>query len=289
MSKFLSHAPKLPPKTKPASQQNQYLSQRGTKSALLASSCTHSITLLNGLPIMLSIKSLIAGLALSTGFVMSAFAVPVTVNLAPNTAGYVWSFNYTSSEADVAVTGWSNKSTGNKAIAQDVIGRWNNSGIGVENANNPHHAVDNGSGDYDALLFSFTKVVDLSGLNIGWHQNDADVSLLAYTGATPFVGNLNGLGSNWANLLNNGWSVVGNYNRNGNGSFAVNTADVTSQYWLVGAYNTAFGTGNGLTKKDDYFKLKAITFEAVEVTESGSLILLMLGLAGVCFARRRAA
>ncbi|MDR7088142.1 MULTISPECIES: exosortase-dependent surface protein XDP1 [Cellvibrio] len=238
---------------------------------------------------MLSIKSLIAGLALSTSFVMSAFAVPVTVNLAPNTAGYVWSFNYTSSEADVAVTGWSNKSSGNKAIAQDVIGRWNNSGVGVENANNPHHAVDNASGDYDALLFSFNKVVDLSGLNIGWHQNDADVSLLAYTGAAPFAGNLNGLGSNWAALLNNGWSVVGNYNRNGNGSFAVNTADVASQYWLVGAYNTAFGTGNGLTKKDDYFKLKAITFEAVEVAESGSLILLMLGLAGLRFARRRAA
>lgn len=161
--------------------------------------------------------------------------------------------------------------------------------IGVENANSPHHAVDNSGGDYDALLFSFDKVVDLSGLGIGWHSNDADVSLLAYTGATPFAGNLNGFGSNWADLLANGWSVVGNYNRNGNGAFAVNATNIESQHWLVGAYNTAFGTGNGLTKKNDYFKLKSITFEAVEVAESGSLILLMLGLAGLCFARRPAA
>lgn len=237
---------------------------------------------------MSSIRLLIAGLALSTGFAMSAFAVPVTINLAPNTAGYVWSFNYTSTEADVAVTGWSNKSSGNKAIAQDVIGRWAGSGIGVENAKNPQHAVDNSGGDHDALLFSFNKVVDLSGLGIGWYDTDADVSLLAYTGATPFAGNLNGYGSNWADLLSNGWSLVGNYNRNGNGSFAVNAIDVHSQYWLVGAYNPVFGTGNGLTKKNDYFKLKTITFEAVEVAESGSLILLILGLAGLGFARRRA-
>lgn len=73
---------------------------------------------------MLSINSLIAGLALSIGFAMNAFALPVTINLAPNTAGYAWSFNYTSTEADVAVTGWPNKSSGNKAIAQDVLARW---------------------------------------------------------------------------------------------------------------------------------------------------------------------
>ncbi|MDO8343048.1 MAG: PEP-CTERM sorting domain-containing protein [Cellvibrio sp.] len=69
----------------------------------------------------------------------------------------------------------------------------------------------------------------------------------------------------------------------------MNAANTHSQYWLVGAYNSSFGTGNGLTKKDDYFKLKSITFEAVEVAESGSLILLLFGLAGLCFARRRAA
>lgn len=236
---------------------------------------------------MHSLKTLAAGILLGAGFASSAFAVPVTINLAPNTAGYVSSFNYTSTEANVTVTGWSNKSSGNKAIAQDQIARWAGSGVGVENQNSPQHAVDNSSGDYDALLFSFNKVVDVSKLGIGWYQTDADVSLLAYTGTSPFSGSLNGFGSNWAALLSNGWSVVGNYNRNGKGTFDVNPSDVKSQYWLVGAYNKAFG--GSLSQKNDFFKLNSITVEAVKVPEPGTVLLFAMGLLGLAASRRRAA
>jgi len=236
---------------------------------------------------MPSTKLLFAGLALSFGLALNALAVPVTINLAPNTAGYASSFNYTSTEANLTLTGWSNKSTGNKAIAQDQIARWSGSGVGVENQNSPQHAVDNSSGDYDALLFSFSKVVDLNKLGIGWYQTDADVSVLAYTGATPFAGDLNGFGSNWAALLSNGWSVVGNYNRNGTGTFNINPADVKSQYWLVGAYNSAYG--GSLSQKNDYFKLNSVTFEAVRVPEPGTVLLFAMGLLGLVAARRRIA
>lgn len=238
---------------------------------------------------MYRLTSLVITSIFSLAFAASAVATPVTINLAPNTAGYVSSFDYTSAEVDLTVTGWSNKDKGNKAIAQNQIARWKDSGLGVENQNSPQHAVDNSGKDYDALLFSFSQVVDVSGLDIGWTEKykDADVSLLAYTGATPFSGGLTGYGSSWAALLNNGWSVVGNYDRNSPGAFSVNIADFESQYWLVGAYNSDFG--DKLSRNNDYFKLKSITFEAVEVPEPGMLLLMSLGLLGLIGARRRAA
>lgn len=236
---------------------------------------------------MRTLLSTLTASILGMTFAASTLAVPVTINLAPNTAGYVSSFSYTSTEANLTLTGWSNKPTGDKAITQDQIARWSGSGVGVENQNSPQHAVDNSSGDYDALLFSFSKVVDLNKLGIGWYQTDADVSVLAYTGTTPFAGNLNGFGSNWAALLSNGWSVVGNYNRNGTGTFNVNPADVKSQYWLVGAYNSAYG--GSLSQKNDYFKLNSVTFEAVKVPEPGTVLLFAMGLLGLVAARRRTA
>jgi hypothetical protein len=235
---------------------------------------------------MRSSTSLFAATILGLAFAGTAMALPVTVNLAPNNAGYVSSFTYTSTEANFTATGWSNKSTGDKSIAQDQIARWSGSGLGVENQNSPQHAVDNSSNDYDALLFSFDKVVDVSRLGIGWFQTDADVSVLAYTGANPFSGPLSG---NWSSLLTKGWSVVGNYNRNGVGTFSVNPVDVSARYWLVGAYNSAFG--GSLSKNNDFFKLNSITFEAVKVKvpESNPLWLLAIGLLGLVATRRRAA
>lgn len=246
---------------------------------------------------MRTFTKLLSAVAFGLTVAATASATPVTINLAPNVpgpagSGYATSFSYTSTEASVSVTGWSNKPNGNKAIALEQVGQWEGSGLGVENQNNPQHAVDNSGSDYDALLFSFDKIVDVSGLGIGWYSGDADVSVLAYTGPAAFSGTLNGLGSNWGALLTNGWSVVGNYNRNGTGGFAVNAADFTAKYWVVGAYNRAFG-GN-LTQNNDYFKLQSITFEAVKpvivkVPESSALFLLAIGLLGLAGARRRAA
>ena len=220
-------------------------------------------------------------------------AAPISRNLAPNTAGYVSSFNYSSVDGTspgFAVTGWSNRVTGNQAIAQDQIARWQDEGIGVENANLPQQMVDNRDGDYDALLFSFDRAVKVTRLGFGAFSTDADVSLLAYTGTTPFPGNLLGFGSDWSALLNNGWSVVGNYNRNGVGEFDVNPSAQSSQFGLVSAYNNAFG--GSLSQRNDAFLLNNITVDATptQVPEPGSWMLVataLAGLAGACGGRRR--
>jgi len=244
---------------------------------------------------------LIAGLSLN------AFASPININLAPNTivnGSYANQLNYTSGTTNLAVTGWSNGTITTKTctqykkngscktwtnitsvdpkIEQSVMGKW--VGLGVEQANSPNHAIDNEKGDYDMLLLSFNQIVSLMSLDIGWFQKDADVSVLAFTG-TSFSGSL--VGKTWASLLGD-WSVVGNYDRNGTGSFAINNAGLTSQYWLVGAYNSAFG-GN-LSVNNDYFKLRGLSFELPvrKVSEPGSLLLLLVGLVGIASLRRRA-
>jgi hypothetical protein len=164
------------------------------------------------------------------------------------------------------------------------MGKWN--GLGVEQANSPNHAIDNQGGDYDMLLLSFDKMVSLLSADIGWLQTDADVSILAFTG-TNFSGSI--AGQTWTSLLSS-WTVIGNYDRNSAGSFAVNAAGLSSNYWLIGAYNQAFG-GN-LSPNNDFFKLRGIsvkeTIKVVKVPESSSLLLLLLGLSGVIALRRRA-
>lgn len=153
-------------------------------------------------------------------------------------------------------------------------------------AGSPQHSIDNipnsstlGYNDYDMVLAEFTESVNLTGIYSGWQAGDSDVSILAYTGSStlssdPFFSNT----STWSGLLGEGWQLVGNFSNVSN-NYAISTA-IESQYWLIGAYNDAFG-GNFISAMDDGFKLGALTTQTVSTTtsvsEPGNAALLSIG------------
>jgi hypothetical protein len=271
------------------------------------------------------LKLTAAGLAITLSAISTARAAPIDFNLtAPDSRSgilnstYAKEYKYERDALGLSVTGWSygTKTTTtevctkankhgkctktqlvtttslNEAIEQEYVGKWE--GLGIERTDSPNHAVDNEGGDYDMHLLSFDELVKLTSLDLGWYQKDTDISILAFTGSSFENSSL--LGKKWQDLVGNGWDLVGNYyNVDYGNSGAVNEGGIISQYWLVGAYNPGFGTafsGPNIdkTKGVDYYKLKGVTVErppVVKVAEPGSVLLMVLGLLGLGFIRRR--
>ncbi len=275
---------------------------------------------------MCSLKNALAGLAITLGIVGTANATPITFDLkSPDSRNgifnstYAMQYNYEEEDLGLAVTGWSygikttttktckkydrkgackewkttTTTSLNEAIEQDYVGKWD--GLGVEKTDTPNHAVDNEAGDYDMHLLSFDEMVKLTALDIGWYQTDTDISILAFNGTSFDSSSL--LGKKWQDLIGNGWQLVGNYYNvdYGPNNGAVNQGGITSQYWLVGAYNSNFGnvfSGPNIDKSkgNDYYKLKGVVVERpVKLPEPSSVLLLALSLLGLCVARRRTA
>jgi hypothetical protein len=175
-----------------------------------------------------------------------------------------------------------------------------NTAVG-ESTSSPNHAIDN-VGGFEFALFRFTDIATganvaatLNSLAIGWNNNgDADVSVLAYTGAgTPTVTGktISNIGS--GGLLGSGWTLVANLAdmaTGDNNAKSFNALNRSSSYWLVGAY-LGYGslTGSGtLSAGNDYFKISGLggTFTTPpptsgdSVPEPSSLLMLSLALLG---------
>ncbi|NCP66233.1 MAG: hypothetical protein GW763_09375 [Paraglaciecola sp.] len=194
------------------------------------------------------------------------------------------SFNVTDTNGSESVTAgftaWSdNNETGGTGLNPDgnadpyITGGsmyyWgDNNGWGMvnndETGGSPEHAFDNqgNSIDYDMVLVSFDSSVELTGINFGW-VSDGDFTLLAYDGASNTSPILNN--TTWASIAGSGdWLTVGQYNGGPTDTYySVNTGPtaVSSQYWLIGAYNSVFGTPTDgrVDANDDAFKIRKIT------------------------------
>ena len=197
------------------------------------------------------------------------------------------------------LSAWTAPATENFASAS--IGYYPSYGLGAHGAGEStytlEHTVDNVGGT-DAFLINFSSSnFALNQISIGWAYNDADVSILRYTGTgAPSLGN-----SKVANLGSTpGWDWVGDYSTlTTNGTLEFNTGSnaKTGAWWLVSAYNSAyssvpvsgsFGDGN------DYFKLNgfsgsvlAIAPPANDVPEPGTFALFGIALLGFAAARRK--
>ena len=204
---------------------------------------------------------------------------------------------------NVAVSSWSDTAQGNDDVVEGAnLHKINNEyGYGVYNQdeNNSYNGVDhafdnavNGWGtkyaDFDFVLFSFSEAVTMSGANFGWAVDGSNVSVAALNDISLLTGGT----STWSDITS--------------GALAKNSFDIeecdtgytsafnftqSAQYWLVGAYNVAFGDITNGQTFNDAFKLTAVGFNKnspntpSEVSAPGTLGLFLLS--GVAVALRR--
>ena len=199
---------------------------------------------------------------------------------------YAEQMNYASENIHFSVTGWTHFDAKycNLGIHQMDVGA-GRLGMGYKVARgwNPNISM---------MLFEFNRNVSLESISASF--NGTDVSLLAYTGDDTFDNITDTFAgeSEWANLLNNGWTdQAGSYLNIATESTDVNPHNITSQYWLIGNINPTLGdvlngdTAGKWAYQPKYFKLTDLEVSAVPLPASAWMFL--SGLAGVSLLRRK--
>jgi hypothetical protein len=209
---------------------------------------------------------------------------------------------------DLTVSAWGAVSSSNTTFGTAFVASQGTDGFGVGSqseggagATGLNTSVDNDPTTLspNLLLLHFGSAVVLDTVTLGASFNDADVTLMAYTGALPPSSFLAGKTSTnlTAGGAGAGWSLVQNlgdgapdasYGASGtNIDYSVNPGGVSSSYWLISAYDPGFGGGT-LDSLVDYFDVLGVaTRDAAEVPEPGALVLALSALAMLSSQRRK--
>lgn len=141
--------------------------------------------------------------------------------------------------------------------------------------------------EFQMLVFDFGQAVTLDRLDVSYVYSDGGLSIL---GLTDLNASLN-LDMTWSDLLDNGWEHAGNPNTY---KYPIEWSSLTiqggllSRYWLIGAFNPAFGGYDD--HMESAFNLAGISFSVTDVSEvplPAAAWLFMTGLAGIGWMRKR--
>lgn len=222
---------------------------------------------------------------------------------------------------NVTLSGWSDTGNSLDPELEDTIVKTasayeisNYYGYGVlnqdgEGSSSPNHSIDNyyynGTNDangikyadFDFVLFTFDSDVTLDGLDFGWvnnNGNDQQLSVAALGDSQ--LGLLEGEQSSWSQII--AGAVSESFNITNKSVTTGIDSSIASQYWLVGAYNTVFGSVNGASMYNDGFKITSIYFtentstppdSTTAVHEPGVFSLMLISIGILAWRRKRAA
>lgn len=123
----------------------------------------------------------------------------------------------------------------------------------------PEHSIDNEQ-RYDMALLTFSEMVKLTDLKLGWTTNDSDVTVMAYKGS----GKPTLIGKTFSELVGLGWDSIGNYSDVGTTTKSINDKGVF--FFLLADWRLQPSRQSGRWRGDqerrktyDYIKLASVS------------------------------